>query len=144
MNTTIKKLLALLRIAVGWLFFYAGITKVLDPAWSAEGYLKGAESFSGFFGWLASADILPLTNFVNEWGLTVIGIALIIGIGARTAALAGAAMMILYWLPVLDFPYAGEHSYIVDEHIIYALVLLFFAVVRAGRIWGLDAIRRST
>ena len=138
MNTTFKKLLALLRIAIGWLFFYAGITKVLDPAWSAEGYLKGAESFSGFFGWLASADILPITNFVNEWGLTVIGIALIIGIGARTAALAGAAMMILYWLPVLDFPYAGEHSYIVDEHIIYALVLLLLHFTNAGAYWGLQ------
>ena len=31
-----------LRLAVGWLYFYSGISKFLEPGWSAAGYLKGA------------------------------------------------------------------------------------------------------
>ncbi len=138
MSSATKKVLALLRIAIGWLFFYAGITKVLNPDWSAAGYLNSAQTFSGFYEWLASPGVLPYTNFLNEWGLTLIGIALILGIGARTASLAGAAMMVLYWFPALNFPYAGEHSYLVDEHIIYALALLLLHCTNAGAYWGLQ------
>ncbi|MEK7110690.1 MAG: hypothetical protein AAB867_02460, partial [Patescibacteria group bacterium] len=54
----------------------------------------------------------------------------------------GAVIMILYYLP-LGFPNPNAHSYIVDEHIVYAALLLFFAAVRAGRTWGFDeALRR--
>ena len=42
MTTSQKFFLFLLRVTAGWMFFYAGITKVLDPKWSAEGYLKGS------------------------------------------------------------------------------------------------------
>lgn len=134
--------LLLLRLGLGWLFFYAGITKVLNPAWSAEGYLRGAKTFTGFYHWLASPGMLPVTNFLNEWGLTLIGAALILGVFVRIVAIAGAALMILYYLPILDFPYPDPHSYIVDEHIIYALALLVLAKFEAGRVWGLERLRR--
>ena len=74
--------LFLLRVSLGWMFFYAGITKVINPAWSAEGYLNGAKTFAGFYHWLASPGILPVTNFVNEWGLTLLGVSLVLGISA--------------------------------------------------------------
>jgi len=127
-----------LRLSLGWLFFYAGITKVLNPNWTAEGYLRGAKTFFGFYQWLAGPDILPVVNFLNEWGLTLIGISLIVGIGVRLSSLLGALLMLLYYFPVLDFPYPNPHSYLVDEHIIYALVLLLLASFRAGRVWGLE------
>lgn len=132
-----KKILAALRIALGWLFFYAGITKVLNPAWSAKGYLLGAKSFSGFYAWMASDGVLPLIDFVNKWGLTLLGLSLILGVAVRLFSLFGAGLMILYWLPVLDFPRV-EHGYLVDDHVIYALALLFFAAVKAGRWYGLE------
>ncbi|MEK7599391.1 MAG: DoxX family protein [Patescibacteria group bacterium] len=137
--TKFQKLsLFLLRISLGWLMFYAGITKILNPEWSAAGYLKGAKTFVGFYQWLASPGILPIINFVNEWGLTILGVSLILGIGVRLSSILGAALMLLYYFPVLDFPYPNPHSYLVDEHIIYALALLLFASLRAGRIWGLE------
>src|SRR5688572_4152902 len=132
-----KKILAALRIALGWLFFYAGITKVLDSDWSAKGYLLGAKTFSGFYAWLASDGILPLIDFVNKWGLTLLGVSLILGVAVRLFSLFGAALMLLYWLPVLDFPRVG-HGYLVDDHVVYALVLLFFAAAKAGRWYGLE------
>ncbi|MDP3785346.1 MAG: DoxX family protein [bacterium] len=133
-----KVSLFLLRISLGWMFFWAGITKVLDPAWSAEGYLNGAKMFIGFYQWLISPNILPIVNFVNEWGLTLLGISLILGIGVRLSSILGAALMALYYFPILDFPYPNQHSFLVDEHIIYALVLLLFANLRAGRVLGLE------
>lgn len=130
--------LVLLRLSIGWLFFYAGITKVLNSAWSAAGYLNGATTFSGFYQWLASPQILPFINFANEWGLTLIGIALILGIFVRLSAFLGAIMMIMYYFPVLNFPIVGEHSYLIDEHVIYIAALLVLGSMQAGRVWGLE------
>jgi thiosulfate dehydrogenase [quinone] large subunit len=138
MHKVQKITLLLLRLGLGWLFFYAGITKVLDPAWSAAGYLGQAQTFPSLFAWFASPAHIGWVNMVNEWGLTLIGAALIVGIFVRWASVAGIAFMALYYLPILSFPYAGEHSYIVDDHIIYMLALVVLAVFHAGRYWGLD------
>ncbi len=133
-----QRVLFVLRIALGWLMLYAGVTKILDPAWSAAGYLGTAKMFPEFFRWFLRPDILPITNFVNEWGLTLLGVSLILGIGVRLSSYLGFALMLLYYFPILDFPYPNPHSYLVDEHIIYALVLLYLGASRAGRFGGLE------
>jgi len=129
--------LFLLRLALGWLMLYAGITKVLDPKWTAAGYLANAKTFANLYQWLASPANIGWVNFINQWGLTLLGVSLILGIGVRLSSVLGAVLMLLYYFPVLEFPYL-EHAYLVDEHIIYALVLVFFAVIRAGRYYGLE------
>ena len=129
--------LFLLRVSIGWLFFYAGITKVLDPSWSAAGYLSGAKMFTGFYQFLVSPAILPITNFVNEWGLTLLGASLVLGIFVRLSGKLGAIMMILYWLP-LGILRPDAYSLVVDDHIIYAAALLVLSSARAGRIYGLE------
>ena len=131
-------ILAALRIALGWLMLYAGLVKVFNPNWSAAGYLQNAKTFTDFYQWLTQPNILPVINFINEWGLFLLGISLMLGIGVRLSSVLGAALMLLYYFPILDFPYPNPHSFIVDEHIIYALVLLLFAAMRAGRVWGLE------
>lgn len=138
MDTFQKKALFLLRVSLGWMMFYAGITKVLNPEWSAAGYLENATTFSGLFAWLGSPGILPVTNFLNEWGLTLLGISLIFGIFVRLSSLLGVLLMLLYYLPVLDFPKVGGYSYLVDDHVIYAFSLLVLAAMRAGRFYGFD------
>lgn len=130
--------LFILRLAMGWVMFYAGITKVLNPDWSAAGYLKGAKTLTGFFQSLTDPGVLPTVNFLNEWGLTLLGVSLILGIGVRLSSILGAILMLLYYFPVLTFPMIGINSYIIDNHIIYASVLAYFASIRAGRFWGLD------
>src|SRR3989344_2924343 len=92
-----KLSLFLLRVSVGWLMFYAGITKTLNPEWSAEGYLRSAKTFSGFYTMLADSSFLPLINFVNEWGLTFLGASLILGIFVRLASIGGIVLMLLYY-----------------------------------------------
>lgn len=138
MTRTQKISLFLLRVGMGWVFFYAGITKVLNPAWSAEGYLRGAKTFTGFYMWLASPAVLPYTNFLNAWGLTLLGVALLVGCVVRWASWAGIALMFLYWFPILVFPHPNPNSFLVDEHIMYALVLWVLGTYSAGKMWGLE------
>ncbi|MDO8583036.1 MAG: DoxX family membrane protein [bacterium] len=130
----------LLRISLGILFFYAGITKVINPHWSAAGYLKGAQTFSGFYNFLLQPNILPIINFVNEWGLTLLGISLLLGIFVRLSSKLGALLMLLYYIPILHFPYVGKGtmSFLVDEHIILILSLLLVGSLKAGRFLGLE------
>lgn len=139
MNKQLKMAVFFSRVALGILFFYAGITKVLNPDWSAAGYLNSAKTFPGLYQWFASAGNLGWINFVNEWGLTLVGLALITGLLVRWASVGGMIIMALYYLVVLQFPYVGEHSFLVDEHIIYISVFLILFISNAGTFWGLDS-----
>jgi thiosulfate dehydrogenase (quinone) large subunit len=131
--------LFLLRVTLGWMYLYAGLTKVFDSTWTSAGYLSSAKAFTGFYEWLASPSILPVVDFMNEWGLTLLGVSLILGIFVRLSSVLGALLMFLYYLP-LGFPFPNEHAFIVDEHIIYASALLYLGIVRAGRVWGLEQV----
>lgn len=134
----VKVSVVILRISLGWLMFYAGLTKIINPDWTAAGYLKSAKTFSGVYNWMASPGIIEIINFINAWGLTLLGISLILGLLVRISSPLGAVLMLLYYIPILEFPYIDTHSFLVDEHIIYILVLIFFAAANVGTVYGLD------
>lgn len=151
-----KITLVSLRIALGWMFFYAGITKVLSGNFSAAGYLQGAKTFSGFYNLFLNPEVLPVINFLNEWGLTLVGVSLMLGAFTRLSSFFGAALLILYYFPILGylpqgtvsptatyFPfnlplYPDAHSFIVDFHVLEALAVLAVGAFKAGRVWGLE------
>ena len=133
-------LLFILRVAFGILFLYAGISKISNPEWTAAGFLTNAQTFSDFYGWFASSANIGWVNFLNQWGQVAIGLGLVTGTFTTTAAYSGALMMILYYFPVLDFPYIGEHGWLIDDHLLYALTLVLLAQLHAGQIYGLDAL----
>jgi thiosulfate dehydrogenase [quinone] large subunit len=139
MNKFQKVSLLLLRFGMGWIMLYAGLAKIMTPGWSAAPYLQNAQTFHNFFAWFTKPGILPITNFVNEWGLALLGVSLILGLFVRWSSLLGILLMLLYYFPVLTFPYIKPNSLIVDDHIAYALVLLLFAAMNAGKVWGLDS-----
>ena len=138
LNLSARVTLLLTRVSLGILMFYAGITKVIDPVWSAAGYIGGAKTFTGFYQLFLNPAILPIVNFLNAWGLTILGLSLILGLFVRWSSLLGVALMLLYYFAAGPFPYPNAHAWLIDDHIIYALLLLFFASIRAGRYWGLD------
>jgi thiosulfate dehydrogenase [quinone] large subunit len=77
-------------------------------------------------------------------GLLGIGVALIVGVGLRIAAVSGTLLMLGMWAaewPLAKVTSAGEPTMstnpIVDYHIIYALALIALAVTFAGHTWGL-------
>ena len=161
MDTTrnLTKGLAVLRIAVGAGFLYAGIDKVLhfggvDKAFSAAGFLKGATlgaapgSAEGAVVnpthglWVSLAGnpgLMGVVNFLVVFGEIAIGVALILGIATRFAGILGGLMMGLFYVATWDF----SHGF-VTEQFMYALIALFVAYAAAGEAYGIDSILDRT
>lgn len=134
----------MLRLLIGWFMLIDGAQILLTPHWSASQFLLGAKTFPAFYAWFA----LPANSWwvdpLNSWGITLIGVALLIGVFIRPAAWAGAALMILYYFPHNVFP-SVPHGYIVEEHIIYAAVFVLIALLPAAQHFSFGrALRRST
>src|SRR3989344_2158436 len=136
MTQSQKISLVILRVSLGLLYLYAGFSKIIDPTWSAGGYLNSAKAGTDFYAWLASPAMLPLTNLINEWGLFLLGVSLVLGLGVRISSLLGILLMVLYYIP-LGFPYPNPHALIVEEHVIYAAALFVLYAAKAGRLWGM-------
>ena len=132
-----------LRLLMGWFMLVDGWQILMTPGWTAAGFLNGAQTFPSFYAWFA----LPMNSWwvdpLNSWGITLIGVALILGIGIRPAAWAGAAMMILYYFPHYAFPIV-PHGYIVEEHIIYAAVFVLIALFPAAQKCAFGNLLRKT
>ncbi len=140
-NISVKHITLLLRLIMGWLFFYAGFSKVVNPDWTSAGYLSAAKTFPELFAWFADSSRIGIVDFLNQWGLLLIGVALILGWFVSMASFAGIVLMILYWLPLLNFPYVGN-GFIVDDHIIYICVFMYLWISHAGSFVGIDRFRR--
>ena len=135
-----------LRLAVGWLFLFEGLAKLLTPGWSAASYLLLSRGFfPGFFHWLGSSPgRLDAVNLLNTWGLILIGIALILGCLTRLASAFAILLLALYYLaqpPLIRsnywFPAQGQYL-VVDATLVELVVLMVFLFVPAGALWGLD------
>lgn len=133
-----KFALVFLRLTLGWIFLYAGISKFMTENWSAIGFLKSAKMFQGMFSFFADPSVLPYVNVINKWALLLLGLSLVLGIFIRISAPFGAALMILYFLP-RGLPKPDPTSFIVDSHWVYAAGLFVLAAFHAGRVWGLAA-----
>jgi uncharacterized membrane protein YphA (DoxX/SURF4 family) len=139
-------MLVLLRVLVGWLFAVEGISKILNPSWSAEGYLTLSKGIiAPVFHWIAANPaLLGIADFVVTWGLTIIGIGLILGLFSRISAIAGASLLFLFYLanpPLIgaDFGILTEGQYLwVDKNLIHILVCIILAIVPTGHFIGLE------
>lgn len=130
--------LLLLRLTFGSFFLYAGLSKIMDPEWTAFGLLTHSQTFDSVYQWFGSPENIGWVNYLNEWGQVLIGVALITGTLTAAASYFGIAMMVLYYFPSLDFPYAGEHGFIVDDHILYIVMFIVIIRFKAGMSYGLD------
>lgn len=137
--------LALTRILLAFVFLWAFFDKALGLGFSTKAesaWVAGGSPTTGFLSFGVNEQS-PLASFFTniaghawvDWifmlGLLGIGLALLLGIGLRIAAVAGATMMVLMWLAV--FPL--ENNPLIDDHIVYAVVL--FVVALGRREWSL-------
>jgi thiosulfate dehydrogenase [quinone] large subunit len=154
-NTTMEKLttdkyvIGLTRIALGFVMFWAFIDKMFGLGFATakeNAKINGGKVTFGFltFGTTESplADFFaniagkPGTEFLFLAGLCLIGLALILGIGTRIAGISGALLMMMMWLASLPL----SNNPIIDDHIIYAFVFIYFAVYdKVGHYLGLGA-----
>lgn len=128
----------ILRIVMGWMYLYAGITHILDKQFSAAKYVSGATSFVDLYQWFLSPQVLPVVDFMVKWGLALLGASLLLGLFVRLSSYLGMLLMFLFYLPLLSFPMVGSSAFLVNQHIIYIFSLLVLASFRAGHVWGLD------
>ena len=135
--------LLFLRILIGWHFLYEGLSKLLDPQWSAAGFLASSQwILSDLFHWMADTPaVLGCVNFLNAWGLALIGAGLMLGVCTRAASLAGAALLLLYYLAhpsLLGIDAAAEGSYlVVNKNLVEMAALLLLAIAPKSGFGGL-------
>ena len=138
--------LVVLRIFIGWHFFYEGLAKLFNPYWTSAGYLAQSQWwFKGIFlDIAASPSMLTFVDCVNTWGLILIGLGLMAGCLTKFAAVFGVVLLALYYIaapPFVGLTYAMpmEGSYVIVNKILIELaavvVLLAFPT---GELFGLD------
>lgn len=138
--------ITVLRVVVGWHFLYEGVAKLTSPSWSAAGYLKQARGpFADLFRWLASQpNWLANADLITMWGLTLVGIFLILGLFTRLASVAGIGFILLFYLcnpPLVGYFYSipTEGSYlIVNKNLVELCALVVILMTGSGRFAGLD------
>jgi len=125
---------------LAWVFLYAASHQVFEPGWSVTGFLSNTKTFHDLYAPLTDPALAPVISFLVSWGHLLIGLSLLAGLAVRLSAIFGILLMILYWMAHMDFPYiTNTNNFIVDDHIVYAVVLGLLIATRAGHIWGLDS-----
>jgi thiosulfate dehydrogenase [quinone] large subunit len=140
--------IVVMRVLIGWHFLYEGIAKLSNPSWSAAGYLSQARGpLAGFFRSLAAdASVLEKVNLLNEWGLTLIGLGLIVGCLTRLASASGMLVILLFYLcnpPFVGYFYSipSEGSYlVVNKNLVEVAALAVVFASRSGLFAGVDRI----
>lgn len=136
---------AALRLVLAFEFLWAFLDKLFgfgkatpsERAWinggsPTSGFLKGVEGpFADFFNGLSG---IAFFDWLFMAGLLGIGLALLLGIGMRVAAVSGVVLLLLMWaasLPLANNP-------IFDEHWIEALAILGLGFTGIGSTWSLS------
>ncbi len=150
-----RYLWAVTRLCMGWVFLWPFLDKTFGlghETTSAHAWIHGGSPSFGFL----SGSVGPFATFYQNiagtglvnWlfmlGLLGISVALLMGIGVRIAAVSGAVMVVLMWSASLP----PQDDIFMDNHLIYALVLIGLALVGAGntlgfgRLWARTSIVR--
>lgn len=162
------------RLLLGWVFMWAFIDKLFGLGFATcrledgtvntlcdSAFLKGGSPTWGYlanatqgsetgrlFDWMAPAG--PAAPNLVDWlfmaALLLIGIGLLLGIAMWLSSISGALLLTFMYLSGFVWP---ENNPFIDDHIVYALVLLLLAAMGAGRYlgfgrwWqGLDMVQR--
>ena len=133
----VKLVLFLARVAMGASMIGLGLRLFIGGGWDA---------------WNSVGVVLPSTYprgpigqiFLNFWGnyfviqlliwsAVLIGLALVFGVAVRLASYGGMLIMLMMYLAVIP-----PSSVIVNQQLMYILVLGFLAVGEAGKVAGFD------
>jgi thiosulfate dehydrogenase [quinone] large subunit len=146
-----------LRLAVGFEFLWAFLDKTFGLGYStpsAHAWIHGGSPTTGF---LSGVNVGPFqTTFHNlagvtaiDWlfmlGLLGVGVALILGVALRPAAISGCLMLAMMYLA--SWPFAkvgggqptGSVNPLVDDHIVSIMALIAIAGFAA---WNVGFISR--
>ena len=140
---------AVTRLAIGFVFLWAFLDKLFGLGRSTPSERSWLNGGSPTTGYLSSLDGAYADTFQRlaghawvDWlfmaGLLGIGAAVMLGVGLRIAAASGVVMLVFMWAASLPL----DNNPFLDDHLIYALVLVGLALTQAGdtlglgRVWG--------
>jgi thiosulfate dehydrogenase [quinone] large subunit len=152
--------MVIIRLAMGWVFLFAGIDKFLNldggKPFTAAGFLQfgtagswpGVELAQGqainpthaFWAGLATNQgLISVINVLVVFGEIAIGVALILGLFTRFASVMGTLMLLFFFFAAWDFELG-----ILNEQLMYAIVTASLGIMSAGKVFGIDAVLGRT
>jgi thiosulfate dehydrogenase [quinone] large subunit len=156
-NVGLARALAALRIAFGFTFLWAFLDKTFAlgfhtgydqnntlDRFGPAAWINGGSPTEGFLSFAVPADN-PFHGFFTslaghawvDWlfmlGLLGIGVTLLLGVGMRIGAAAGALMYAFMYAASLPL----ENNPVVDDHLVGVIVMAVLALGAAGTTWGL-------
>jgi thiosulfate dehydrogenase [quinone] large subunit len=156
-----------LRLAIGFEFLWAFLDKTFGLGYhtaNAKAWIHGGSPTSGF---LSGVNVGPLQGTFHslagvtavDWlfmlGLLGVGVALILGVALRPAAISGCTMLLMMYVASWPFAKMGggqptaSTNPIIDDHVVSFMALVAigaFAALSVGMIsrrWSALAIVRS-
>jgi len=149
--------LGILRLALGFIFIWAFFDKLLGLGFSTcfdpqtktinflcdQAWIKGG---SPTFGFLKFGTKGPFANFFQslagnilvDWlfmlGLLGVGLGLMLGIFMKLSTFFGGLMLALMYIAGFLPP---EHNPLINEHIIYIIVMILLFITESGKYLGL-------
>lgn len=155
--------LGALRIATGFVFLWAFLDKAFGLGYATSSDSAWVNGGSPAAGYLGHISVGPLESTYQSWsgevwadwlymtGMLGVGVALIAGVGLRIAAVSGSLMMLMLWVSawppaqhLSDGSPSGSNNPLVDNHVVYAGVMIVMALLSAGRFWGLGGVWERT
>jgi thiosulfate dehydrogenase [quinone] large subunit len=139
--------LALTRLGLGWLFLWAFLDKTFGLGFATERADAWVNGGSPTYGYLTFGSSGPFASAFQsiagagwaDWlfmlGLLGLGVALLLGIGLRVAAVTGSVLVLLMWLAALP----PETNPFLTYHVLYALLLWAYAFSDNGTVLGAGA-----
>ena len=135
-----------LRMLIGWHFTYEGLAKLTNPYWTSAGYLQESQGWFSeqFISVAANPGLLTAVDYLNQWGLLLIGLALLVGVFTRLAGWGAAILLFLYYVaappfPGMEYSIPTEGSYLIVNKILieFAAVLVLLGFPTSHQV-GLD------
>jgi thiosulfate dehydrogenase [quinone] large subunit len=130
----------LLRIYAGVIFAIHGWGKVSREGGFGDGMVgflqSNAEKAYDFYWPLVEQFVLPNKDLVASligWGELLLGVALVLGLATRFAALGGMFLMLNFW-----FVKGATFLTATNYDAVWLMIFLVLAFLPAGQIWGLD------
>jgi thiosulfate dehydrogenase [quinone] large subunit len=163
---------AVARILLGFTFLWAFLDKAFGLGYTTKsasawvfgtgdgsptyGFLKFGTNpegpFASTFNGMAYKSPTAFWNWLFMFALVGVGVAFILGIFMRLAAVGGSFLLFLMYLA--EAPWAkytdasgatvAGNNPIIDDHIIYGVVMIMLALFMAGNTWGLGKVWAAT
>jgi thiosulfate dehydrogenase (quinone) large subunit len=145
------------RLAIGFEFLWAFFDKTFGLGYStpaAHAWVNGGSPTNGFLSGVSAGPLqgvfnaiagAPVVDWLFMLGLLGVGVALILGVALRPAAIAGATMLLMMY--AASWPFAttaagqptGSTNPFIDDHIVSTIALI---VVGSLAAWSIGPISR--